>query len=155
MRKIIAIGAALILSACANPQQAAYQAKQAAMMQQTQQDSAAVSAGAMKQSEYYARMYEMLSRPPVSQMDYGAMPGASRMIDVSRRYEAGLITKDDFDSAKRQTMIEYQGFIQQARAQAAAQAEANRQAAVSYYLQTRPVTTNCTRYGNNVSCTGY
>lgn len=155
MKLLAVVGAAAIMSACAGPQDTAFKAKQAAGMSAAQQDGAAVVAGTMKNSEYYARLYERLSQPPVSQADYIGMQASAKMIDVSKDYEAGRITKDQFDSAKRQVMIAVQGAAQQAQAQAAAQDEARRAAAMNYLMQTRPVTTNCSGTKFSASCTTY
>lgn len=154
MKKTVVV-IAMLLSACANQQDLAYKAKNEMLSQAAKEDSAALAAGTMKQSEYYSRLYERLSQPPVSPPQYAAMQGASRMIDVAKDYEAGRITKDQFDSAHRQAMIEFQGTMQRAQAQAAAQADANRRAAAMYMLQNRPITTNCNRFGNSSTCTTY
>lgn len=153
--KLMAIVGSAILAACASPQENAFQAKQAAMASASQQDAAAVAAGNMKRSEYYSRMYDRLSQPPISPADYAAMKGASKMIDTAKQYEAGRISIDDYDSARRQAILDLQGAALQAQAQAAAQDEARRAAAMNYLIHTRPVTTNCTGTRFSASCTTY
>lgn len=158
MKKFVLI-AAMLLSACASQQNQAFIEKQQSVNAATNQDGAAVAAGTMKPSVYYTRFYERLSQPPISPADYAAMQGASKMIDVSKAYEAGRISKDDFDTARRQVMLDFQGAAQQAQAQAAAQAaaqdEARRAAAMNYLIQSRPITTNCTGTRFSSSCTTY
>lgn len=154
MKKSIVILAVAALSACASGN-SAFQAKQQSNAEASRADAAALNSGTLKASDYYTRLYERLSQPPVSQVDYVGMQASARMIDISKQYEAGQITKDQFESEKRQVMISVQGAAQQAQAQATAQDEARRQAAFGYLMQTRPVTTNCSGTRYSASCTTY
>lgn len=146
MRRVIAIGV-LILAGCANQYQQKFDAVEAARKADVQQ----VQAGTMKRSEMYTRFYNRLSEPPVSPNDYAAMQSASQMIDIAKQYESGAITKDQYDSAARESRTRYAGAVQQIDAEA----DAQRRAAIATYLQTRPRTTNCVGYANSASCTSY
>ncbi|WP_454845331.1 hypothetical protein [Ralstonia thomasii] len=145
----------MMLGACQSPQLAAYRSKVEAQQAWAQQNGGAVQTGRMKQSEYWAGAYGIVTRPPVLQQDLPVIKITSKMIDLSKDLEAGRISQDEFDSKKRELLnagLEENAAIQQ---QQAAADDQRRRTALDFYLRSRPVTTNCSAFGSNASCTTY
>lgn len=122
---------------------------------------ASAQAGNMKWSDYYTELYNRINalQYPVQGKGFYLQASAT-MIDISKAYESGKISKDEFDSAQRQMIAKEAEYQEQAQANNAARA----QAAYSQFLynqaqqakawQARP-SVNCTSYqmGNNVNTT--
>lgn len=115
---------------------------------------AQVKAGQLKYSVYYTEAYNRLAQGGSSTpTKLVAMKAFADMIPVARAYEAGQITLDQFEDAKRATRI---AVDQQSQA-----LEAQRQQAIAAILQqaavnmraSQPVTTSCSSFGNYASCT--
>lgn len=152
---IVAATAAVILTGCVSAQQRAYEEKHQTVDAWVRTHQDAVSRGEVKTSVYYTQMYDVLSTPPVSSVDLVYMREVNGLIASAKEMEAGKISADEFASRRRLANINIKEQAQEIRAQAAQAEQERRRAALSAYMQMRPVTTNC--YGNrfSASCTTY
>lgn len=82
---------------------------------------AAVDAGKLKQSAYYARLYDLLNEPPVGPVDRIYIRGTARMVQASRQYEAGTITRQQLDATRRDVNVTAQEQTAQLQAREQAQ----------------------------------
>jgi len=82
---------------------------------------AAVDAGQTKQSTYYAKLYNLLNEPPVGPVDRIYMRGTARMVQASRQYEAGTITRQQLDATRRDVNVAAQEETAQLQAREQAQ----------------------------------
>jgi len=69
---------------------------------------AAVDAGKLKQSAYYGKLYDLLNEPPVGPVDRIYMHGTARMMQASKQYEAGNITRQQLDATRRDVNVNAQ-----------------------------------------------
>lgn len=82
-----------------------------------------MDSGKLKKSVYYAELYQLLDRPPVSGVDRIYMNGVLRMQAASRQLEAGQINAQQFDAVRRDVNVQSQEDT--AKLQAREQEEAN------------------------------
>lgn len=82
---------------------------------------AAVDAGKLKQSAYYAKLYDLLNEPPVGPVDRIYMRGTARMAQASRQYEAGAISRQQLDATRRDVNVTSQEQTAQLQAREQAQ----------------------------------
>lgn len=69
---------------------------------------AQVDAGKLKQSAYYGTLYDLLNAPPVGPVDRIYMRGTARMMQASKQYEAGTITRQQLDATRRDVNVNAQ-----------------------------------------------
>jgi di/tripeptidase len=125
-----------------------------------------VQTGEMKWSDYYKGLYDKVSmeRNLTTGDELLALNG---LIDTARDYEANKITKDQFESKRREVQAnltkmasDYQ--LKQAEIQAS-QPAPEPSGYKPYIRKSRPLpppvqmprTTNCSTWGNQTSCTTY
>jgi hypothetical protein len=145
----------LALGACANPTLTAYKAKVQAEQTYVSENMPRFKSGELKASDYYAGFYALATQPPVLPQDMPAIKASSAMIDAARDLEAGRISPQEFDKRRRDALNAGMEENNNIQAQQAAADEARRRLALQYFLQTRPVTTNCRSWMNGASCTTY
>lgn len=152
MRKlIIACVAALMLAACASPQQQAAKAKHIAIQSWIDRNEALVRAGTLKRSEFYDGLYTQISVPPVTSSDLVYMRSVSGMITAAKKREAGEISEDEYNARRREANITVQESLQRIQAQD----DQRRREMAMMMLQTQPVTTHCSSFGGSTSCTSW
>lgn len=156
MRFLLPLVLAASLAACAAPNPAVAEWQSWALT-----TKAKVDRGEMPFSAYYTEAYDRLARLP------GSDPGRTTMmrlyaelIPVARSYEAGAISKERFDDARRAATIALQQYrdvdtAERQRAAAAAiqeAAESIRANAATYQVIQPPRSINCTsnRVGTSV-----
>jgi hypothetical protein len=152
-QKIIIFALAAALSGCAHMANRAYDQKMEAFREWLAAEKPLVESGSQKRSDFWIEYYNRVSAPPNGPLDLPLEEFANEMVPVARKFEAGEITRDDYDQARREHATEMGEKIQNLQDQAAAADQQRRQAVLQYYLQTRPHTTNCTAFGNSASCT--
>ncbi|WP_369055017.1 hypothetical protein [Burkholderia gladioli] len=159
--KICAICAvtALFLTGCAEYQQRqlqqAYDAKMQATSAWLNQQKGEVNSGAKLRSVVFAEYYDKVSAPPMGPLDIPIERYASHMAKVAREYEAGALTKAQYEDENREQITTMNESIQQINQRAADVDDRRRQAAAAIFLQTRPRTTNCVGGIGYASCTSY
>jgi len=82
---------------------------------------AAVDAGKLKQSTYYAKLYTLLNQPPVGPVDQIYMRGTARMIQASKQFETGQISRQQLDATRRDVNVTAQEETAQLQAREQAQ----------------------------------
>lgn len=143
-----------LFSGCANQQQAAmnraYAEKTSAVQAYIGSEWGRASRGEIKWSDYWTGLYNAVEREPVRTGDLITAKGANQMISAAQQMEAGKLTWTDYEAKRRdvqiQTQQEFDAAKQQFEAAQAQQAQANRAMLMQYYLNTRPITTNCFGY---------
>ncbi|MDR2327440.1 MAG: hypothetical protein LBE51_18820 [Acidovorax sp.] len=107
MKQWIGMAAALLLCACAatTPLQA-WQSS----------SSQAAESGRIKWSDYYADKYTQLAQTKSFAGKSDLMKLASQLVDKSKEYESGHISKDQFESARRNEQTEVQALQERADA---------------------------------------
>lgn len=98
IRRILSITALALMVACASPQQ---QAEIAAFHQWRTTSFSLAQSGAIPWSSYYTGLWERMGRLPSDPMKPHVMAATAEMIPIARRYEAGQMTKEQFDDARR------------------------------------------------------
>ncbi|WP_186115182.1 hypothetical protein [Burkholderia gladioli] len=151
-----AVIAVMFLTGCAQYQQRqAYDAKMSATSAWLTQQKDAVNSGAKLRSVVFSEYYDKVSAAPTGPLDIPIERYASHMAKVAREYEAGAITKDQYDDENRDQITTMNESIQELGQRAADADERRRQAAAAIFLQTRPRTTNCVGGVGYASCTSY
>ena len=154
-RTFLTILLALLLTACASPQQKA-QVAEFYNWQSTRQAQA--NAGKVQWSVYYTELWTRLSQMPDDPQKPLAMSTTAELIPIARNYEAGKITKEQFEDLRRiivsRTNQERQITLQQQKAINDAKAQQLYQLG-NQILQPRNPTTNCltTKVGPNTLST--
>lgn len=164
MRSLIALVLLLSLSGCAELQQ-----QQATKQQQTQlQNYVTINKplakeGKMKWSDYYMGMYEIFQASNFIDRGF-MMQTLAECIDVAKKYEAGTISKDEFDSFKLKKEADVAANVDNMKME---QAKIQALRPPPVYIPPpayqpppmqpirMPTQTNCYRMGNNVNCTTY
>ncbi len=98
IRHIFSVAVLAFLAACASPQQ---QAEVSSFHQWRTANFSLAQSGAIPWSSYYSGLWERMSRLPPDPMKPHMMAVAAELIPIARRYEAGQITKEQFDDARR------------------------------------------------------
>lgn len=88
----------VLLVACANPQQ---QAQINDFNQWNSTNKWLAESGQIPWSRYYTELWERLNRMPPEPTKPHVMAITAELIPVARRYEAGQMTKEQFDDARR------------------------------------------------------
>ena len=153
MKSIVAISLALALSGCA------YQA-QNDFMKWRDTTKAAAQRGEVKWSDYYIEGFNRLE-PLVNQPGVRSSRRAfAELIPVAQKYEAGQITKEEFENAKRMASVARddganQEYAEAQRQQAVQNQNINNALLMMQAAQPKPIqqtTTSCSSYklGNTV-----
>ena len=120
-------------------------------------------AGNMRWSDYYTELYNRISavQAPIAGKGFYLQASAT-MIDISKSYEDGKITKDEFESAQRMMTAkeaEYQEQVQQRQAAAASAAYSQflygQAIQAQNWAARRPQSATCYQMGNSLNCTSY
>jgi hypothetical protein len=141
---------AILLNACASPQQKA-QIAEFYKWQSSTQDQA--KNGKVQWSVYYTELWTRLNQMPDDPQKPLAMSTTAELIPIARNYEAGKITKEQFEDLRRiivsRTNQERQITLQQQKAINDAQAQRLYQLGNQLLQPPRNPTTNCisTRIG--------
>jgi hypothetical protein len=150
-RLALSILLAFLLTACASPQQKAQIAEFYSWESKRQ---AQAKAGQVPWSSYYTELWTRLNQMPNDPQKPLAMSTAAELIPIARSYEAGQITKEQFEDSRRiivsRTNQERQIMQLQQKAVDDAQAEQLYKLG-NQMMQPRNPTTNCltTRVGPN------
>jgi uncharacterized protein YceK len=156
MKKLLIAAAVLILAGCA-------EIETQKIMQWAEPARAEARAGTMLWSDYYTGLYDRIAaiQAPIGGKGF-YLQATSTLIDISKSYEAGKISHDEFRSAQRMMTAKEAEFHEQYRmqqSQAAAAAYSQFLYSQSIQAQTwaarTPQFTNCQQMGNSVSCTSY
>jgi hypothetical protein len=154
-RVLITFVMVLFLTACASPQQKA----QIAEFKSWQTSRLAqAKIGQVQWSVYYAELWTRLSQMPDDPQKPQMMATTAELIPLARRYEAGQISKDQFEDSRRilvSRASQEQQTIQQ-RQQAINDAQAEQLYRLgNQIMQPRNPTTNCltTKVGPNTLST--
>ena len=91
-----------LLTGCAVQNQPAYDPELVAWAAETQ---SMAKAGKVKWSDYYDQLFDRFRALPTSNSKVAMMGMAANMYDVAISYEAGKISKAEFDQALRRTAI--------------------------------------------------
>ena len=151
MRITILIIAALLLAGCAH--QAVNEFKTYSESQKPKAES-----GEMLWSDYYKTLYSIAAKANGVANQADAMSIMNTMIDASLYYEAGTITKQDFDSIQRAAEVDLANSRQYHESKArAAWGEALRRYGETAYRPIPRQSVNCTTYnvGNTVQTNCY
>ncbi len=146
---------ALLLTACASPQQKA-QVAEFYNWQSSRQAQA--NAGKVQWSVYYTELWTRLGQMPDDPQKPQIMATTAELVPLARRYESGQITKEQFEDSRRiivsRSRQEQQTIQQRQQAINDAQAQQLYQLG-NQILQPRNPTTNCltTRVGPNTLST--
>ena len=125
--------------------------------------------GEIKWSDYYREMFQRISRGPNLVGKAAAMERADVLASAALAFEKGEISRDDFESVRRQVAMSAQRDIEASNLAArAALASAIRNYAATRYAPTpsvtpspppaaveqvrKPIQTNCTTFGPSTSC---
>jgi len=150
-RVLITFVMALVLTACASPQQKAQIAEFYSWQANRQ---AQAKAGQVQWSVYYTELWTRLSQMPDDPQKPQIMATTAELIPIARRFEAGQMTKEQFEDSRRIIISrsrQEQQTIQQ-RQQAINDAQAEQLYRIgNQIMQPRNPTTNCltTRVGPN------
>lgn len=136
---------ALLLSGCATNQQ-----KPSAFQIYAESNFARAESGEMKWSDYYLGAYEKL-RLESSKNTGNQLIIFNELIDTAKAYEAGAITKDQFESKRRDA----RGKLKQLEANAQIENEPSIFAIPYGPAYTPPRATTCTSSGGQTFCTTY
>ena len=150
-RLALTILLAILVTACASPQQKAQIAEFYSWQSNRQ---AQAKAGQVPWSSYYTELWTRLSQMPDDPQKPLAMSTTAELIPIARSYEAGQLTKEQFEDLRRiiisRTNQERQITLQQQKAIDDAQAEQLFKLS-NQIMQPRNPTTNCltSRVGQN------
>lgn len=146
---------ALFITACASPQQ---QAQVAEFRSWQASRQAQARAGQVQWSVYYSELWSRINQLPNDPQKPLMMATTAELIPIARRYEAGQITKEQFEDTRRiiisRTNQEQQNIQQRQQSINDAQAEQLYRIG-NQVMQPRNPTTNCltTRVGPNTLST--
>jgi hypothetical protein len=146
---------ALFITACASPQQ---QAQVAEFRSWQASRQAQARAGQVQWSVYYSELWGRMNQLPNDPQKPLMMATTAELIPIARRYEAGQITKEQFEDTRRiiisRTNQEQQNIQQRQQSINDAQAEQLYRIG-NQVMQPRNPTTNCltTRVGPNTLST--
>ena len=146
---------AFFITACASPQQ---QAQVAEFRSWQASRQAQARAGQVQWSVYYSELWGRMSQLPNDPQKPLMMATTAELIPIARRYEAGQITKEQFEDTRRiiisRTNQEQQNIQQRQQSINDAQAEQLYRIG-NQVMQPRNPTTNCltTRVGPNTLST--
>ncbi|MCO1343394.1 hypothetical protein [Burkholderia multivorans] len=125
-------------------------------------------AGTMTYTQFYSGILDALGPPDHNPINNIARERVRTMIKVAQAYEAGKLSLSDLQETEREQLSGMQ--VDLNRDAAEKQASAERSARVAAALNNaavimqnqqminnmnRPVVTNCSRFGNNVSCSTF
>ena len=150
-RIVFAMVLAFLLNACASPQQ---QAQVAEFRSWQSSRQAQAMAGQVQWSVYYSELWGRMNQLPHNPQKPAMMASTAELIPIARSYEAGRITKEQFEDARRiiisRTNQEQQNSLQRQQSINDAQAEQLYRIG-NQVMQPRNPTTNCftTRVGPN------
>lgn len=139
-----------LLNACASPQEKAQIAEFYKLQSSTQEQA---KNGKVQWSVYYTELWTRLNQMPDDPQKPLAMSTTAELIPIARNYEAGKITKEQFEDLRRiivsRTNQERQITLQQQKAINDAQAQRLYQLGNQLLQPPRNATTNCisTRIG--------
>lgn len=120
-------------------------------------------AGNIKWSDYYLELYERIKaiKSPVDGKGFYLQASAT-MIDVSKAYESGRISKDEFDSTQRQMEAKGAEYDEQLRHQKSAEISNaysqflyNQSIQAQAWAARKPQFSTCSQYGNTANCAAY
>jgi hypothetical protein len=115
---------ALFITACASPQQ---QAQVAEFRSWQSSRQAQAMAGHVQWSVYYSELWGRMNQLPHNPQKPAMMASTAELIPIARSYEAGRITKEQFEDARRiiisRTNQEQQNSLQRQQSINDAQAE--------------------------------
>jgi len=115
---------AFLLNACASPQQ---QAQVAEFRSWQSSRQAQAMAGQVQWSVYYSELWGRMNQLPHNPQKPAMMASTAELIPIARSYEAGRITKEQFEDARRiiisRTNQEQQNSLQRQQSINDAQAE--------------------------------
>jgi hypothetical protein len=154
-RNVITLALAFFLNACASPQQ---QAQVAEFKNWQASRQAQARAGQVQWSMYYSELWSRMSNLPNDPQKPLMMATTAELIPIARSYEAGQITKEQFEDTRRiiisRTNQEQQNIQQRQQSINDAQAEQLYRIG-NQVMQPRNPTTNCltTRVGPNTLST--
>jgi hypothetical protein len=146
---------AFFITACASPQQ---QAQVAEFRSWQASRQAQARAGQVQWSVYYSELWGRMNQLPNDPQKPLMMATTAELIPIARRYEAGQITKEQFEDTRRiiisRTSQEQQNIQQRQQSINDAQAEQLYRIG-NQVMQPRNPTTNCltTRVGPNTLST--
>ena len=146
---------AFFITACASPQQ---QAQVAEFRSWQASRQAQARAGQVQWSVYYSELWGRMSQLPNDPQKPLMMATTAELIPIARSYEAGRITKEQFEDTRRiiisRTNQEQQNSLQRQQSINDAQAEQLYRIG-NQVMQPRNPTTNCltTRVGPNTLST--
>jgi hypothetical protein len=146
---------AFFITACASPQQ---QAQVAEFRSWQASRQAQARAGQVQWSVYYSELWSRMNQLPNDPQKPLMMATTAELIPIARRYEAGQITKEQFEDTRRiiisRTNQEQQNIQQRQQSINDAQAEQLYRIG-NQVMQPRNPTTNCltTRVGPNTLST--
>ena len=146
---------AFFITACASPQQ---QAQVAEFRSWQASRQAQARAGQVQWSVYYSELWGRMSQLPNDPQKPLMMATTAELIPIARRYEAGQITKEQFEDTRRiiisRTNQEQQNIQQRQQSINDVQAEQLYRIG-NQVMQPRNPTTNCltTRVGPNTLST--
>lgn len=156
--KIVLIAAILFLSGCVNLQT---QSQMKEIYTWGIEHKAMAEKGDMKWSDYYQGMYDRIDQANGAGDKGFYLDITSQGIDASKSYEAGKISKDEFESYRRKEhaiIVQHDEDLRSRRAAQAAQAYSTylqNQALLNQQWRARqPVYCNSNTFGNstNVTC---
>jgi hypothetical protein len=154
-RLFLSLVTALLLSACASPQQRA-QVEDFQKWRENRQSQARM--GQIPWSTYYSELWSRMNSLPSDPQKPLMLETTARLIPLARQYEAGQISKDQFEDARRLVISGHQQsqqFIQQ-RQQAINDAQAEQLYRIgNQVIQPRNpmIFCNTNRIGSNSSTT--
>jgi hypothetical protein len=164
MKKITALLVTVLLIGCASTANNQYTLSPS--KQYSESNYPKVQSGEMKWSDYYKGLYESVSteRNLTTGDELLTLNG---LIGYAQDYEANKITKDQFDSKRREAQANLTKLASDYKLKQA-EIEASKPAPEPYQYQTpirksrptppavqMPRTTNCSTYGNQTNCTTY
>lgn len=150
-RIVFTLALAILITACASPQQ---QAQVAEFKSWQVSRQAQARAGQVQWSVYYTELWSRINQLPNDPQKPLMMSTTAELIPIARSYEAGQITKEQFEDTRRiiisRTSQEQQNIQQRQQAINDAQAEQLYRIG-NQVMQPRNSTTNCltTRIGPN------
>jgi len=154
-RIVFTLALAILITACASPQQ---QAQVAEFKSWQVSRQAQARAGQVQWSVYYTELWSRINQLPNDPQKPLMMSTTAELIPIARSYEAGQITKEQFEDTRRiiisRTSQEQQNIQQRQQAINDAQAEQLYRIG-NQVMQPRNSTTNCltTRIGPNALST--
>jgi len=169
----LAVLLASSLIGCAQVGANPYAQKLDGLSQWAATQQAEVKAGRKLRSEFYSEYYDRVSSPPDGPMDVVLMRESLRMIDISKQYEAGTISSDQYQTEQRTSTIRIREQNDRMLADSQA-ADAQRRNAALAILGSgalyrpapqvpyqpipalpAPISTTCQRFGTMTNCTTY